>query len=116
MARLIDADKLKPDIACHKQYTDQKYKSDRQWAIGYNAGIERALFSITYARTIEAEPVRHGKWAQDDLGRTFCTECRERLPFVEEYDTDDDCGGTYEVEIKEPNFCPQCGAKMDLEG
>ena len=101
MARLIDADKLKPDIACHKQYTDQKYKSDRQWAIGYNAGIERALFSITYARTIEAEPVRHGKWLMitDSKHCGVCSVCF-RQDYIDPIAT----------------HCRYCGAKMDLEG
>ena len=63
--------------------------------------------------TIDAVEVVHGRWVTDDLGRTFCSECKSRLPFIEEYDTDEDVGGTYEVEISESNYCPNCGAKMD---
>lgn len=54
---LIRRKDLAEGIACHKQYTDQEYETDRQWAIGYNAGIERALFSIRYARKIDAVEV-----------------------------------------------------------
>ena len=53
MARAIDADKLKEGLECHFQPTDQECDYDRQWAIGYNAGLNRALYSIAYARTIE---------------------------------------------------------------
>ena len=59
---LIRRKDLAEGLACHKQYTDQKYETARQWALGYNAGIERALFSIQHARAVEAEPVRHGRW------------------------------------------------------
>lgn len=58
------------------------------------------------------EPVRHGRWVKDDLHNTVCSVCGERIPCIEEYDTDDDCGGTYDVEIDETPCCPHCGAKM----
>lgn len=70
--RPIDADTLKEGIACHKQYTDQKYKSDRMWGIGYNAGIDRALFSITYAHTIDAVPVIRCKACAWRSASGFC--------------------------------------------
>ena len=72
--------------------------------------------AIEKAPTIESEPVRHGKWIRDDLGRTRCSVCEKPIPCIEEYDTDEDCGGTYEVDIDETPYCPICGAKMDLEG
>lgn len=77
---------------------------------------QEMLDSCSDAPSIEAEPVRHGRWIRDDLGRTFCFACEKLIPYVEEYDTDEDCGGTYEVEIDETPYCPNCGAKMDLEG
>ena len=49
-----------------------------------------------------AEPVRHGRWmVQNDFWRK-CSEC----------------GGTWHeqwVMSKVLNYCPECGAKMDLE-
>lgn len=128
--RLIDADALREGIACHKQYTDQEYETDRQWALGYNAGIERALFSITYAHAIDAEPVRHGRWVwfenrpvtdADDpecIGCTGyeCSECGNNegtcIRFYEELSPD------MLARIKEglmeylTNYCPNCGAMM----
>ena len=52
MARMIDADRLADGLKLHRQPTDQKHEADRQWAVGYNAGLDRALHSIAYAPTL----------------------------------------------------------------
>lgn len=54
--RAIDAVALSEGIELHRQATDQEYESDRQWAVGYNAGLDRALYSIAYAKTIAPLP------------------------------------------------------------
>lgn len=54
--RPIDAASLSGRIALHRQPTDQKCEMDRQWAVGYNAGLDRALYSIAYAKTITPPP------------------------------------------------------------
>lgn len=56
MMRLIDAVPLSEGIELHRQSTDQKHEMDRQWAVGYNAGLDRALYSIAYAKTITPPP------------------------------------------------------------
>jgi hypothetical protein len=71
-------------------------------------------FRIAEEPTVDAIPVRHGEWVHDDLGRTFCSECTRRIPYLIEYDTDDDCGGEYDAEIDETEYCPHCGAIMDV--
>lgn len=57
--------------------------------------------------TIDAEPVRHGKWIDDGRYDKFfphhywrCSEC-----------------GEYVLEIGVPwfKYCPECGARMDAE-
>ena len=55
--------------------------------------------------TVEAEPVRHGKWlCSDDMYETaVCSVCN--------CDTEE----PYEFVKKSWNFCPNCGAKMDGE-
>lgn len=51
---------------------------------------------ISEVPTIEAEPVRHGRWKVDSrTGMSFCSECWD-----------------YAVET-DTNYCPNCGAKMD---
>lgn len=56
MRRLIDAISLSEGIELHRQSTDQEYETGRQWAVGYNAGLDRALYSIAYAKTITPPP------------------------------------------------------------
>lgn len=56
--------------------------------------------------TVDAEPVRHGKWKQwdeDDYGDTYeCTSCGEAFVMLE--------GSPIENGY---HYCPYCGAKMD---
>lgn len=54
--RPIDAVDLSEGIELHRQATDQEYESDHQWAVGYNAGLDRALYSIACAKTIAPPP------------------------------------------------------------
>lgn len=81
--RLIDADALK------KQFPE-------------NIGVGLWHFTgvwavIANAPTIEAEPVRHGRWIKRPDER-ICPFCNDRHSYF---------GG------KEKNYCPNCGAKMD---
>lgn len=59
----------------------------------------------------DVEPVRHGQWVrtEDDwnsLTTYQCTACDEEFCF--EIDED--------LPLLNYNYCPNCGAKMDLEG
>lgn len=54
--RPIDAVALTEGLELHRMGTDQEYEADRQWAVGYNAGLDRALYSIAYAKTITPTP------------------------------------------------------------
>lgn len=57
--------------------------------------------------TVDAVPVRHGKWKhKKDLKQFFCDQCGE--PSL----TEDD---VYFYGMEFPNFCPNCGARMDGE-
>ena len=87
--RLIDADAL----------VEHKVTG----VIGNLSGDFMPGFAIAMAPTIEAEPVRHGRWVlvgADKRGRggVFnCTTCNRCRPHKSDY-------------------CPNCGAKMDLKG
>lgn len=90
--RLIDADEL-----------EKKLPND----LPYKASVKRVLIQ---APTVEAEPVRHGKW----------------IPIIDEYETHSIltgykcslCGRCVELRgvrgEKEKPYC-HCGAKMDGE-
>ena len=69
----------------------------------YKAKYEALVKAVDDAPTIDAEPVRHGRWMWVDQpdGRTSVLTCSA-------------CGGT-EWASETSNYCPNCGAKMDLE-
>ena len=63
-------------------------------------------YEIEKAPTIEAEPVRYGRWI--DAGESVvCSECGG--------EADSDMGWHGRTYYRKP-FCGYCGAKMDLKG
>ena len=56
-----------------------------------------------FTPTIEAEPVRHGRWEWRG-GIPWCSNCGEMPP-----------GYSYEGDVNTTPYCPNCGAKMDKE-
>ena len=80
MARMIDADRLADGLKLHRQPTDQKHEADRQWAVGYNAGLDRALHSIAYAPTLTPpnEPLTIEQLREMDGEPVWVTSARER--------------------------------------
>lgn len=91
MSRLIDADALICEAlteACFDSRTEDVF-----------------LDLIDAQPTIDAEPVRHGRW-EDSLVRDWrCSECGEKIEKVRKVD-----GYCYD---DKPNYCPNCGVKMD---
>lgn len=73
----------------------------------------KVLRDVEDAPAADVAPVRHGRWEWADDGYCRCSECRQRAPvvygvLVEDYQDEPRTAMT--------NFCPNCGAKMDLEG
>ena len=72
-----------------------------------DAGFYRAIYDgflniINRSPTIEAEPVRHGRWVSDEGDVLFhCSECETQISTSWDYDCDEMW-----------NYCPHCGAKM----
>lgn len=105
--RLIDADKLLEKNEC--LFKDLNSTEDYM-GIGYNHGVGDSIAIIKNAPTIEAEPVRRGRWEihEDDSwsggGFTKCLACGYGFAW----------GAFFEAE--EWGFCPICGASMDLKG
>lgn len=60
-----------------------------------------AYMVVQDAPTIEAEPVRHGRWEVKHPNGWACSECGEWGLMI------DNRG------ICKSNYCPNCGAKMD---
>lgn len=62
-----------------------------------------ATLILREAPTIEAEPVRHGYWEKRGQ-EIYCSECGE------------ESGYTWAGASRYSDYCPYCGAKLDLEG
>lgn len=91
--RLIDVDALK------ESFGDQRLDGD--WGIYGDETTARDL--IDEAPIIDAEPVRHGKWEE----RVFHNGCT--------FDHDLFCSVcNHNYGSPEYEYCPYCGAKMDL--
>ena len=99
--RPIDADALKQEIF---RYANEPIKlNDRRWDTRCVAICEDMNGMIDLASTIDAEPVRRGRWTTKRTwtpwthdGEWYCSEC------------------DYEPTVFENTpYCPHCGAKMD---
>ena len=96
MVKLIDADAL--IVKYGKWYTEE----------GTEEGFIGTLKSLIDEQpTVEAEPVRHGRWIPVDPDKYdfatewCCSECDKDV-FVTWYGKECDYG-----------YCPNCGARMD---
>ena len=66
---------------------------------------EDAADCIRYMDTADVAPVRHGRWEKQS-GLYSCSECGMTCPYDVQADV---------IEYWACNYCPNCGAKMDLE-
>lgn len=78
MPRLIDADAL--DDVLREEYlsaTDDSMVLTPRGSIIFNAVLDRVRCIAISQPTIDAEPVRHGRWIKDDRYRRswYCSEC-----------------------------------------
>ena len=102
MTRPIDADAVYKILeSCEiKKATIGNPLTD--WEYGYTCGIERAESEIECAPTVDAEPVRHGRWI-DRNGNIVA-------PFWERYECSE-CGARSD----NSKYCHNCGARMDAQ-
>lgn len=95
MGRLIDACEVHAEI-------QRMICSNR-----YNKSVDALtdVLKILYdAPTIDAEPVRHGRWIWLEPYGALLTHRRK-------------CSECGEIKAQEAtNFCPNCGAEMDIDG
>lgn len=98
--RLIDADELKKSmermLCTGKEPDEERYTCDVVCCV------------IDEAPTVDAEPVRHGRWeiVIVSTSNPYESEIEEKCSlcgrFVQRYGTQ-----------PQDNFCPNCGARMD---
>ena len=90
--RLIDADALHDALRAK-----QKWIVKRENMVNEGYTYDQVHFAIDDMPTVDAVPVRHGKW----IGKSTDGE---------QFDCCSECGY---IEWDAPNnFCPNCGAKM----
>jgi len=89
--RTIDADVLKRKV--------QRLATEA-WKMQVKASVETILNQfidyIDHAPTVDAVPVKHGRWTDKDGGIATCSVCGDRW-------------GVWSV----MKYCPNCGARMD---
>lgn len=91
MARYIDADILLDKLYDHEFIT--------------LCPLDEVSDVIDYCQTVDAEPVRHGRWV--DTEPEYC-DCYAKNAHV-----CSECHDFYTLNWKYMNYCPNCGAKMD---
>jgi len=84
--RLIDADALLEKLG----ESLRAVKGGTKWMMGTQQGLENAIVMVKEAPTVDAEIVRHGEW----VNGMQCSKCKQ-------------------VDTTKPNYCPNCGARMD---
>lgn len=94
MIRLIDADALKYEPLPKGERNYRTYNLDDAYEDGYHD----AFVDVMNAPTIDAEPVRHGKWREYPIsdGMNQCSKCGV-------------------LRFGKSNYCPNCGCRMDEE-
>lgn len=93
MTRLIDADALESEMYFKSDLDDgRSHWDDSGLWIQYQMFEE----AIKNAPTVDAVPVRHGKWKVTPV-YIKCSECGESFMLIPQ------------------NYCPNCGSRMDAE-
>jgi len=96
--RLIDA-----DVLIEKIKTDKFTHVRNDYSSGYNDGIFHSGVVADNLPTVDAVPVRHGKWTRENnYGIWKCSECGCKVNRV----------NPLKGNIWNYNYCPNCGARM----
>jgi len=97
--RLIDADAAKSRII---EETTKTFSEMNIQTFVIAAGMANMFDCEDDFPTIDAKPVRHGKWKHVPGMNSKCSECGRYFPVKE-----------FESRPFDINYCPNCGAKMD---
>ena len=96
MTKYIELEALKNRFA--KRLVWLKKDIHDEYSLGLHDGCEYDTKLIDEIPSADVAPVRHGRWI-DSLARitSYCSAC----------------GHSHRCLIRTPNYCPNCGAKMD---
>lgn len=97
--RLKDADEL-------KEWVENWFEKNRYYhphSKANNIPIPELYDILERMPTVEAEPIRHGQWELSPFdGNWTCSKCGNNFRVY-----------PYHNDMKNMNYCPNCGAKMD---
>ena len=95
MAEYIEREAISEEI--RKYY--YKNPPNFSYGEGFDRGLDRAQRAILDAPAADVAPVWHGRWVDTDSEFAQCSLCKYPVYAV----------------WNQTNYCPNCGAKMDLE-
>ncbi|MCM1009140.1 MAG: hypothetical protein NC485_14725 [Ruminococcus flavefaciens] len=106
--RLIDADEYEQRLL--KMHKKMAEKEGAVYA-GICFGLEYAGGYVSIAPTIDAQPVKHGKWIECDYKKL-------EHGFIETFPNKGVCCSNCRTAFRKrdlwiKNYCPNCGARMD---
>ena len=102
--RLIDA-----KMYCMELYNEMNYPGRSE---EFMTAIDVAIADLADAPTVDAVPVRHGRWVDKQLIKSFK---HTNIPVVECSACGIDFCDIINNHYFMYNYCPNCGAKMDGE-
>ena len=111
MTRYIDADKILSHLNDEIEACGDPDGNNEPITYGTMLGLLSAKAFIETAETADVAEIRHGYWIEknlDDFRKVECSCSMCGWSGVENYDS--------YVDIHDFEFCPYCGAKMDLGG
>ena len=117
--RPIDADSLIKDIVESIRLADEweresyenKDEIGLKYAIDTRQSLMAMLSRVKEAPTIEAEPVRHGRWIDTPLPNSRVAKCS--LCGFWQRTNGDDKAGKHMIHNAVYRYCGGCGARMD---
>ena len=114
---MIDADLFKQSLESVLEKMDLAGESQ----VDIADGVKRALRLLEIQPEVDAAPVVHGRWIEDDFPEKdlimkatgligiICSECGAPQTLPSEWS-----GYINGHDVYVYKFCPQCGAKMDM--
>lgn len=109
--RLIDADQMAVDESEAYMSAQVQITHDLNWLVNF-AAHSKIQRLIADTPTVDAAPVAHGRW--DNVPNTYMSVISKDGAYHGNATT---CSVCHEVNPNayKTNFCPNCGAKMDIK-
>lgn len=77
--------------------------------VGLEKGCEKEKCPIWNAPTADVAPIRHGRWIWHESQNEYeCSFCHDKFDYAHTWDL-------FDHGFQQASYCPNCGAKMDLE-